>query len=140
MEQSTLTSEQSRWAGAIAKLTSLTYAGKLRWTRVDTDTINNAPVMGLNFTFSEYETELTGQKFSLIVSKPSLNAGHSWSELLGMSTPPQSSMRVNFRAYDHYKRKVIDMTDLSILNTLASAVESEAASRESSVLAAIENA
>lgn len=140
MEQLTLTSEQSRWAGAIAKLTSLTYAGKLRWTRVDTDTMNTTPMIGLSFTSSKYETELTGQEFSLIVSKPSLDSSHSWSELLGMSSPPSSSTRVNFRAYDQYKRKVVDLTGLSILNTLASAVESEAASRESSVLAAIENA
>jgi len=140
MEQPTLTLEQSRWASAIAKLTSLTHTGKLRWTRVDTDTMNAAPMIGFSFTSSKYEAELTGQKFSLIVSKPSLNAGHSWSEILGMSSPPSSGAKVNFRAYDQYGRKVVDLTGLSILNTLASAVESEAASRESSVLTAIENA
>jgi hypothetical protein len=142
MEQSTLTSEQSRWAGAIAKLTSLTYAGKLRWTRIDTETMNTTPVTDLSFMSSKYEAELTGEKlrFTLIVSKPSLGANSSWSELLGMPSLPSASTKVNFRAFDQYGRKVIEMTGLSILNTLASAVESEAASRESSVLTDIENA
>jgi hypothetical protein len=142
MEQSTLTSEQSRWAGAIAKLTSLTYTGKLQWLRVDTgvETMNTTPVTDLSFMSSKYEAELTGQKFSLIVSKPSLSANGFWSELSGMRSLPFAPIKVNFRAFDQDGRKVIEMTGLSILNTLASAVESQATSRESSVLTAIENA
>lgn len=140
MEQPTLTSEQSRWAAAIAKLTTFTHTGKLHWVRVDTDSENSLSSIGLSFTSSKYEAELSGQTLRLIVSKPVLNANNSWSELLGLTAPPLSSTKVNFRAYDQYGRKEADLTGLSILNTLASAVEAESSSREAAVLTAIENA
>ena len=134
---SILTPEVQRWVSAIVKLTSLTYQGRVGWVREDLDSANG-PV-GFRFTSTKYQSELEGQSFILIISKPEPTTNTSWSELLGMpGYKPEPT--INFRAFDRNGRKAIDLTRLSVLQSLADAVEAQTANHEQTVLDAIEKA
>lgn len=137
MEQSILTLEVQRWANAIVKLTSLTYANKLVWVK---------RFLGAEGTSAEYNAELEGQRFQLTVSSLDPTGAALRSSLSGVRSSlsgmpgygPKST--IFLRVFDRYGSRIIDIPNLSVLQPLADAVQSQADSREESVLSAIEKA
>ena len=140
MEQPILTPEIQRWTSAIVKLTSLTYSGKLKWTKrlSEVDPLD-VSLSSKRVTTVRYNTELEGQRFVLIVSTPEQNGGVSWAQLTGM---PGYNTKTNviLQAFNSHGQKVIDVTSLSVLQALADSVQSQLDNSEASVLAAIESA
>lgn len=140
MEQSILTPETQRWTSAVVKLTSLTYSGKIRWTKRLSDVDSRDSVIsGTHFTTVRYKAELEEQNFILIVSKPEMTSEMSWSRLLGMPGHEPKS-KIVLQVFNNENQKIIDVTGLSVLQALADAAQSQSDSHEASVLSAIEHA
>lgn len=141
MEQSILTEENRRWINAVVKLTTLTYSGKLRWTKRLADTVPTPADFFSETRFMplRYNAEIDGRRFLLMVNKPTITAQSSWGDLLGMPGF-QSRQRVSLQAFDKDGAKVLDVPNLTVLQALADAVESKTDSAEEDVLSAIEGA
>lgn len=141
MEQTILTEENRRWIDAVVKLTTLTYSGKLRWTKhvADSDLVPSDFFSEVRFRPTRYNAEIDGRRFLLMVNKPSLNTQSPWGDLLGMPGY-KSRQRVSLQAFDRNGLKVLDVPNLTVLQALADAVESKTDSAEEDVLSAIEGA
>lgn len=156
MEQSVLKqsvkSDTKRWVDAIVKLTTLTYQGKLKWVKevsppsVATEKL--APrstyeaMLGASLPHrvasGTHSVEFSGNSYYLTAFVP-FSAAFSIAQLTGMpghEVRPELALRV----VGPGGGKVVEFPNLSVLQGLYDAVQSQTAGPEEAILRSIEEA